>query len=413
MPSRRHPISRRAVLAGTSAAIVSAGSLSRAFAALPPLKVGIVHPTSGFLALIGQTCNRGAAIAPALLESWGYPKLDIMYGDSESNPDISRAAGNRLIDAGAQILVGAFDSGQTTTLAQAAEQRGIPLVIDIAAAPQITAQGYKFVFRNFPRAPDIVGGGFDVQKQVFAASGKIPDKCVCLHRNDTYGNAIKHALDAMLPKFDMPYKMTEYIAYDPQARDLSVEVAKAKSTGAELVLAVSNLNDAVLLTREMVKQRWLPWGVVSAGPGWYEPGYRKTLGKLGNYPISTVPWRDPTKARTKQLVAAVDKKYPGETVDTNIAYTVEALLVIADAYRRAGSSAPQALADALRQTNIPAKDTITVGNPKGIFFDAHGQVNGIPMAGIQNLNEQPKVVLPATSAEAKLVFPQPAWQGRT
>ncbi|HEX4113122.1 MAG TPA: ABC transporter substrate-binding protein [Stellaceae bacterium] len=411
MPKPR--ISRRAILAGTSAtAIAAAIPIGRAAAALPPLKVGIVHPTSGYLALIGQTCNRGAAVAAALLESWGYPKLDIIYGDSESSPDISRAAGNRLIDAGAQILVGAFDSGQTTTLAQAAEQHGIPLVIDIAAAPQITAQGYKFVFRNFPRAPDIVGGGFEVQKQIFATSGKVPDKCVCLHRNDTYGNAIKHALDAMLPKFNLPYKMTEYIAYDPQARDLSVEVAKAKSTGAELVLAVSNLNDAVLLTREMVKQRWLPWGVVSAGPGWYEPGYRKTLGKIGNYPISTVPWRDPTKERTKQLVAVVDKKYPGEIVDTNIAYTVEALLIVADAYKRAGSAAPQALADALRHTDIPAKDTITVGNPKGIFFDAHGQVNGIPMAGIQNLDELPKVVLPVGSAEAKLVFPQPAWQGR-
>jgi branched-chain amino acid transport system substrate-binding protein len=406
-------LSRRAILAGGSAAIVGAGSLSRAFAALPPLKVGVIHPTSGFMALIGQICNRGAAIAPDLLESLGYPRLDIMYGDTETSPDISRATGNRLIDQGAQILVGAFDSGQTTTLAQAAEQRGIPLMIDIAGAPQITEQGYKFVFRNFPRAPDIVGGALTVHKEIFAVSGKTPSKCICLYRNDTYGNAIKGALDAMIPKFDLPYKVVDFIAYDPQARDLSVEVAKAKASGAELVLAVSVANDAIVLTREMVKQRWEPWGVVSAGPGWYDQSYRKALGKLGNFPISTVPWHDPTKRVTKLVLAALDQKFPGQAVDSSTMYTFEALLIVADAYKRAGASSPQALADALRATNIPAKDTVTIGNGKGIFFDAKGQVNGIPMAGVQNQDGVPKVVLPVESAEAKLVFPVPGWQART
>lgn len=412
MPKIRYPFTRRAFLAGSSAAIVSAGSLSRAYADLPPLKVGVIHPTSGFMAQIGQVCNRGAAVAPDILKDLGYAQLDLMYGDTESNPDISRAAGNRLIDGGAQILVGAFDSGQTTTLAQAAEQRGIPLMIDLAGAPQITEQGYKFVFRNFPRAPDIVGGALAVHKQVFETSSKTPKGCVCLYRNDTYGNAIKGALDAMIPKADLPYKVLDYIAYDPQARDLSVEIAKAKASGAEIVLAVSAGNDAVLLTREMVKQRWEPWGVLAAGPGWYDQSYRKALGKLGDGPISTVPWHDPNKARAKLVLAALDKKFPGEAVDSSTMYTFEALLIVADAYKRAGSSSPLALADALRATNIPAADTVTIGNGKGIVFDAKGQVNGIPMAGVQNQDGVPKVVLPAASAEAKLVFPVQGWQGR-
>jgi len=63
----------------------------------------------------------------------------------------------------------------------------------------------------------------------------------------------------MFPKFDMPYQILEQIAYDPAARDLSVEVAKAKATGAEALIVVSRLNDAILLTRELVKQRWSRW----------------------------------------------------------------------------------------------------------------------------------------------------------
>ncbi|MFX8036209.1 hypothetical protein ABTK80_21830, partial [Acinetobacter baumannii] len=70
---------------------------------------------------------------------------------------------------------------------------------------------------------------------------------------------------------DMPFKILDTIAYDPAARDLSVEVAKAKATNAELLMVVSRLNDAILLVREMVKQRWEPMGIMSPGsPGMYE-----------------------------------------------------------------------------------------------------------------------------------------------
>ena len=88
-----------------------------------------------------------------------------MNGDTESNVDVARSRAERLISEGAQLLVGAFDSGQTTAIAQVAEQRGIPLVINIAAAPPITEQGYKFVFRNFPTAPMILGDAFATRRR--------------------------------------------------------------------------------------------------------------------------------------------------------------------------------------------------------------------------------------------------------
>ena len=58
---------------------------------------------------------------------------------------------------------------------------------------------------------------------------------------------------------------------------------------------VSRLNDAILITRELVKQRWSPMAVLSMGPGWYEDQYVKTLAKLSDGPLSFVPWYVPTK----------------------------------------------------------------------------------------------------------------------
>ena len=109
--------------------------------------------------------------------------------------------------------------------------------------------------------------------------------------------------------------------------------------------------------------------MLSMGPGWYEDQYLKTLGKLADGPLSFVPWYDPNKKLSKQLEAALAKNYPGINLNTNHVYTFEALLVAADAYKRAGSTDPKALADAIRTTNIT--DNVSTG--PGIQFNEKGQ----------------------------------------
>ena len=294
-------INRRTLLASTAAAgaVLAMPAIVRAQSG--PLKVGSLLPRSGVQALIGQDCQRAVELAPAILKSLGLPELTIMNADTETNVDTARSRAERLINDGAQMLVGAFDSGQSSAIAQVAEQKGIPYVVNIAAAPPITEQGYKFVFRNFPTAPMILTDAFINQKEVFETAGVAPKSVVLLHVNDTFGMAMLQDIDAMMPKFNMPYTIVDKIAYDPAARDLSVEISKAKATGAEALLVVGRLNDAILLTREMVKQRWSPMAVLSMGPGWNENDYFKTLGKLANGPMSFIPWYDPTKPLSKTV----------------------------------------------------------------------------------------------------------------
>ncbi len=372
------------------------------------LKVGVLLPRSGLQAGIGQDCQRGANIAPAILKSLGLPDITLMDGDTESNVDTARARAEKLISEGAQLLVGAFDSGQTTAIAQVAEQKGIPLVINIAGAPQITEQGYKFVFRNFPTGPMIVGDAFANQKEIFAAAGTAPKTVVFMHINDTYGTAIAGAVDKVMPKFGMPYTIVEKISYDPAARDLSVEVAKAKATNADALLVVSRLNDAMLMTRELVKQRWTPQGILSMGPGWYEDQYLKTLGKLSDGPISLAPAPDPHKRLTPVLAAALAKTNPGINLNANHVFTFEALMVAADAFKRAGSTDPKALADAIRTTNIT--DNVSIG--PGITFNAKGQNDKVKDGAFQNRRGKLIMLAPKEAAEAKPEWPMPSYLSR-
>jgi branched-chain amino acid transport system substrate-binding protein len=402
----RHPrpnITRRTFVAGAGAAAAVAGTspFGVIHAQSVALKVGVLLPRSGVQAGIGQDCHRSVEIAGDILKGLGLPPLQIMSGDTESSPDVARARAERLINEGAQLLVGAFDSGQSTAIAQVAEQKGIPFVINIAAAPPITEQGYKFVFRNFPTAPMILTDAFANQKEVFAATGVTPKSVVFMHVNDTFGTSMAGAIGGVFPKFGMPYTIAETMAYDPAARDLSVEVAKAKATGADGLLLVSRLNDAMLLTRELVKQRWTPTAILSMGPGWYEDQYLRTLGKHADGPISFVPWYDPNKKLSQQLESALAKAHPGINLNTNHIFTFEALLVAADAYKRAGSTDPKALADAIRTTDI--KDNASIG--PGISFDAKGQNVTLKNAAIQNRGGKLVTVAPSAAANAKPELP--------
>jgi branched-chain amino acid transport system substrate-binding protein len=76
--------------------------------------------------------------------------------------------------------------------------------------------------------------------------------------------------------------------------------------------------------------------------------------------MSFIPWCDPTKKLTKQLMGALAKSYPDINMNEKHFYTFEALLIAADAFKRAGGADPKALVDAIRTTILP---TTSVWDP--------------------------------------------------
>jgi len=413
--STSRAVTRRTFAAGLGAAGLVAGTspFNIVRGQGGPLKIGVILPLSGVQAGIGQSCKRGVDIAPSLLKQLGYTQnIELVVADFETNVDVARARAERLIQDGCHMLVGPFDSGAAAAIAQVAEQKGIPFVINIAAAPQITEQGYKFVFRNFQTAPQIISRGLALFPEVFKATGTTPKTAVLMHMNDTFGIANKNAVDKIFPTMNLPFKIVESISYDVAAKDLSVEVSKAKATGADLLMTITRLNDAQILVREMVKQRWEPMGIMSPGsPGMYEQQFLDTMGKFGDYVITTVPWANPKAENTKLVEAEFKKVFPKDKLPGhifNIGFTFEAIQVCADAHKRANSLDGKTLADAVRSTKIDKR--IMVGGP--IEFDAKGQCNTIASVALQNRNGVPTVVLPADAAVEKPVFPMPGWNKR-
>lgn len=410
--TKPHRPSRRSVLKGAAAAGFAATFPYRPAAAQgQPLKIGVLLPRSGYLAQAGQACQHGVDISTEVLAELGH-RVEIVSLDFESNVDLARTQAEKLIADGCSALVGAFDSGGSSAIAQVCEQKAVPFVINIAAAPQITEQGFKYVFRNFPTSVDLVRNGLGLMKDMFKAAGHTPKSAVFIHANDTFGQANRAAIDALFPKLDMPFKIVENIAYDPRAQDLAIEITKCKASGADLVLVTTRGGDAIRLIREMVKQRYEPKGIISPGsPGMYDEEFFKALGGYADYCVTNVAWPNFNAPMTKRLGAAYAKKFPNLRFAVeafNVGFTFEALLVAADASKRAGSRDPKEIAEALRKTDI-ADHVITGGT---IAFDAKGQNNNIGSNAVQNIKGTPTVVLPASAATAKPVFPMPGWRGR-
>src|SRR5829696_4535408 len=156
-------ISRRDLLAGTTAATALLGAPAIIRAQATTLKIGVLLPRSGYMAPTGQSSHRGAMIAPKVLSDYGY-RVELVHIDTESNVDAARASAERIIDAGAHCIVGNVDSGGTLAVAQVCERRQVPLVVNVGAPPQLTEQGYKYVARNFPHAGMLMANGLRLIK---------------------------------------------------------------------------------------------------------------------------------------------------------------------------------------------------------------------------------------------------------
>ncbi|WP_215906999.1 ABC transporter substrate-binding protein [Phreatobacter aquaticus] len=401
--------SRRAVIAGAGA-VLAAPAVVKAQAQV--LKIANLVPRSGFFAQAGQSMHRGALASPALLAELGY-KVEIVHIDTESNADVARTQAERAINDGCHVITGAFDSGHTLAIAQVAEQRQIPFVVNVAAAPQITEQGYKYLVRNFQTGGQLVTNGLRLIKDVTDAKGIKLETAVFLHANDTFGTAQRGAMDAIWPRVNLPIKLVESIAYDPRAQDLSVEVTKIRSINPDLVMCVTRASDAIKMVRDMVRQRFQPKAIISPGsPGFYDEEFYQALGPLADFLLFGLPWVNPKSAMSQAFEKAFQKANPNNRFAPdgfNAGFTFEGFLIAAEGFKKAGTTNGPQLMEAIRGVNIA--EHVMIGGP--IQFDAKGQNVNIGSAMIQNIKRTPTVVFPSAVAVTEPVLPLPAWQGRS
>jgi branched-chain amino acid transport system substrate-binding protein len=416
-----HRATRRSFLRATMTGVAVAGVPAGLHAQGKTFKIGVVHPITGPLAEPGQACRLGAQMAAEAInagggiKSIGGVKLELLLGDTQTKPDVGRTEAERVINQGAQMLMGSFDSGSTAAMVPVAQQRRIPFLVDIAAADPITAnvaksvkegqQKLQYVYRNFPTGSSFGRKAVQYFNEIFKEVGVAPRRVVVMHANDLFGQNQARGFQAAHKAASPSWDIVEVIPWPEPPSDLSTEVSRAKALKPDVIAPITRPASAQLLLPELRKQRVEVMGVISPGsPGLYEAGQIAALKEDLEHVMASVPWPNFKNARTRQVADEYRKRSGGKTFDTNSGYSFDGMLIIADILERAKSTDPEAIVDAMRRTNFKEALMVTAGPVT--FNELGDNPNAIP-AMIQVLNQKPVVVWPREAAQQKFVFPRP------
>jgi branched-chain amino acid transport system substrate-binding protein len=407
--------------AGLAAGVAIAGFPRPLRAQAPTVKIGVVHPVTGPLAEPGQACRLGGQMAAEAvnaaggIKSLGGARLELLLGDTQTKPEVGRTEAERVINQGARILMGSFDSGSTAAMVPVAQQRRVPFLVDIAAADPITAnvaravkdgqQKVQYVYRNFPTGSTFGRKAVQYFNEVFKEAGVSPKRVVLMYCNDLFGQSSAKGFQAAHAAVKPGWEIVDVIPWPEPPQDLSTEVGRAKAARPDIIAPIPRPASAQLLLPEIRKQRIDMMGVVSpGGPGLYEAGQLAVLKEDLEHVLASVPWPNFKLARTQALAGEYHKRSGGKTFDTNSGYSYDAMMLIADVLERARSTDPDAVVAAIKATNSTA-GLMQYGGPI-VFNEVGDNANAIPTM-IQVLGQKPVAVWPKDAALAKLVFPRP------
>jgi len=406
-------ISRRTFLkysAAAGATVAVSGFPTFLHAQAPEIKIGSIQPVTGAISEIGISMRRGNQLAVEHInahggiKSMGGATLKLLLADTEAKEGVARSEAERLIKEGAVCLVGPFLSGNAITIATLCEQRGVPFVMDVAAADDITRKGFKFTFRIFPISSNFASNMLVYMGQIMKERNLSKIKGVVINIGDPFGRVQGATFLRYLKEKNFPVEVLGNIEYPLEIKDLSAEVSKIKALKPDVLFPVARPGDAKLMIRELFKQRVELQGIISPGsPAWHEPEFIRDMKALADYIMDNVPWYNPRGKMYKQVNAEFSKKYPGKYIDINSGYAYLGVLVIADALERAKSIKPENIVAALRKTYL--KQDLMVGG--AVTFDRRGDNVNADSAMVQIFEGSVKVVLPQKAAEAKYVYPMP------
>ena len=414
-------VTRRAFL-GTAATGVAVAGFPLPLRAQPKtIKVAAIHCVTGPLAEPGQACRLAAQIAVDAvntaggIKSMGGAKIVLLLGDTQTKADVARAEAERLINAGAHVLMGTFNSADTAAIVPVAQQHHVPFFVDISAADPITAnvakavregtQKTQYVYRNFPTGTLFGQRAVQYFTDIFKEARVSPKRVVLMHATDLFGQNQAKGFQAAHKAANPGWDIVEVIPWAEPPSDLSTEVSRAKAAKPDIIAPITRPASAQLLLPELAKQRVEVMGIMGPGsPGLYEAGQLAVLKEHLEYVMASNPWPNFKNPRARVLAEDYAKRSNGKTLDTNSGYSYDGIMVLADVFERAKSTDPDAIVDAIKKTHF--KDNLMVSTGP-VTFNELGDNPNAATAMIQILGQKPVVVWPKDVALQKFVFPRP------
>ena len=241
----------------------SAVAALAAFVAVPAaaqdLRLPVLVPLTGFVALEGTSQRNGALLAASQLKDVAL-KPDVL--DTQATPEAAVTAWERVMGgAPSPAVVGPILGTQMLALLPLAQERGVPL-LTISGTARLGELGNPWFFRFFPSdaTVKVAHARYVVEK----LSAKRP---AVIYQSTAYGQSGREQLNKTLTELKAPPVLEESIA--PTVNDLSPALLRAKNANADVIVLHLHAASTVLAVRQA--RQVLPNVPIVAGSAMHQP----------------------------------------------------------------------------------------------------------------------------------------------
>jgi branched-chain amino acid transport system substrate-binding protein len=388
------------------------------------IRIGAIYPLSGPVAKSGEDTLNAIRLAVDVINGkypesqlpfakpGGLPrlknaKIELIAADHQGSPEIGAAEADRMITQQKVVaLIGAFHSSVASTVSQVAERNEIPFITGESEATPLTERGYKWIFRTTPTSLNQARDFFVFLRDLNAKRDQKIKSIAVVHENTLWGQEFGTSMDSYAKEFP-EFTIVANIGYQQGTTDVTSEVQRLISLKPDVVAHASYDAEAILFAKTYKQYNFAPQGILAIGAAFGSSAFRNALKDDSNFFLVREHWALDLASRNP-LIADVAKLYQekyNKAMDGTPARAFQAMMTLADAINRAGSTDPEAIQKALQQTDTPPSELIMPW--EGVKFDAKGQ--NIKTRGIfvQTTSGKTVTVWPFDLAQSPLVWPKP------
>ena len=392
---------KKAAIAFSFLALFSGILFSSALAA-DTIKIGVLLPLSGRQAPFGRIQQKAVLMAADEINADGgikSRKIELVFADTQGNPDAGRTAIRKLINRDRVLVVGGgFSNAATWAAISIAQQNKVPFLVNSAAADKITEQGWEYIFRlNQP-----VSEQLDAVTSFVSAVATDIRTVAIVHANSL--NASANARTFFRKTGELGLKPVIRERFAAGANDFRPLLTRVKVKNPDLIYAVADkASSAALLVRQSKDLKLNPKLLIGGGNGFVQPEFAAQAGKASDHIVcqalwtSALPYPGASKFHDKFITRfKTPPQHHGAEAYAGIS-------VIADALKRSKALTPEKVRDALSSTNLKT----VLGPVKFRAYHNKSQQNKLPAFLVQWFNGQLQVVWPKKIATKKVVYPTP------
>ena len=371
------------------------------------IKIGAVVPLTGRYAALGGQVKAGYEIGVQHINaaggvSVGGKKLQIELTmlDDESDPTKTVARLETLATQGVVAYLGGAGSDLHAAAASIGDKNKISYLGVAFAFNGIHKQGLRYLFSPFPKSPDLTKETFVFVDAAIPAAQRPRKVALLLERTD-WGKEMGSLWESQAKQHG--YQIVASGEYAPGSKDFSDLILKAKSAGAETVLALPSPPDGMTIMKQMKELDFNPkvhLFIRAADP----PVWSQNLGKDGDYVLLSPGWHFAARFPKVTEVNEAHQKLFNRPADPIVGPSYACIQILADAISRAGALDREKIRDAVAATNMT-----TVVGPVKFRADGTGEVKVFFQQWLKGKQE---LVWPKDFATAPFGYPAPAFGQR-